>query len=109
MNIKCINKQVKDNRIYIKAFPGAKSTQLNQYVLPTLEEYSYEAAIINVGINGILRSKDSNDLNDLPESVIMIGKMCQNDNIGKIFISGTISSTRTNVDISNIKEKIHEL
>ena len=39
----------------------------------------------------------------------MIGKMCQNDNIGKIFISGTISSTRTNVDISNIKEKIHEL
>ena len=39
----------------------------------------------------------------------MVGKMCQNDNIGKIFISGTISSTQTNVDISNIKEKIHEL
>ena len=37
MNIKSINKQVKGGRIYTKAFPGAKSTQLNHYVLPTLE------------------------------------------------------------------------
>ena len=40
MNIKSINKQGKGGRIYIKAFPGAKSTQLKHYVLLTLEEYT---------------------------------------------------------------------
>ena len=49
MNIKNINKQVKGGLISIKAFPGAKLTQLNYYVLPTLEEYCYIAAIIHVG------------------------------------------------------------
>ena len=37
MNIKNINKQVKGGRIYIKAFPGVKSTQLNHYVSSTLD------------------------------------------------------------------------
>ena len=53
MNIKSINKQVKGGRIYIKAFAGAKSTELNHYVLATLEEYNYGAAILHVGINDI--------------------------------------------------------
>ena len=109
MNIRSINRQVKGDLIYIKAFSGAKSTQFNHYLLPTLEKYSYHAAIIHVGINDILRSKDSNDSNDLPENVIKVGKICQNHNIGKIFISGIIPSKRTNVDISNTKKKVHEL
>ena len=29
------NKQVKGGRIYIKVFPGAKSTELSHYLLPT--------------------------------------------------------------------------
>ena len=109
MNIKGINKQVKGCRIYIKTFPGAKSNQLNHYELPTLEKYSYDAAIIHVGINGILRSKDPNDLNDLPENVIKVGKICRNHNIGKIFMSGITPSTRANVDTSNINKKLREL
>ena len=62
---------------------------------------------MHVGINDISRSKDPNDLNDLPENVV--GKICQNYNIGKIFILGITPSTRTNVDISNIIKKIREL
>ena len=89
MNIKSMNKQVKGGRrIYIKAFPGAVSSQLIHYFLPTLEEHSYDAASIHVIINDILRSKDPNDLDDLPDNVIKVGKICQNHNIGKIFISG---------------------
>ena len=99
--------QVKGGRIYIKAFPGAKSTQLNHYVLPTLEEYSYDAAIIHVGINDILKSKDLNDLNDFRECYK--GWICQNHNIGKIYMSGITPSTRTNVDMSNINKKIRDL
>ena len=56
MNIKEINRQIHGDRIHMKAFTGAKSTQLNHYVTLSLKEYSYDAAIIHVGINDILRS-----------------------------------------------------
>ena len=56
MNIKEINRQIQGDRIHVKSFPGAKSTQLNHYVTPTIEKYRYDAVIINVGINDILRS-----------------------------------------------------
>ena len=105
MNIENIKKQIKSGCIYIKAFPEAKPTQLNYQVLPKLEKYSYDAAIINVRINDKLRSKNSNDLNGLPENIIKVGKICQNHNIGKIFISGIIPSTLTNVDICDINKK----
>ena len=85
MNIKEINRQIQGGRIHVKAFHGAKSTQLNHYVTPTLEEYSYDAAIIHVGINDILRSKDD-ELHKLPENIIKVGNTCQKYNIGKIYI-----------------------
>ena len=55
MNIKEISRQIQGGRIHVRAFPGAKSTQLNYYVAPTLEEYSNDAAIIHVDINDILK------------------------------------------------------
>ena len=96
MNIRSINKHVKGGRIYIKAFPGAKSTHLNHFS-------------IHVGINDTLRSKSSNNLNDLTENGKKVGKICHNHSIGKIFISEMIPSKPTNVDISNINKIIHEL
>ena len=75
MNIKEINRQIRGCRIHVKAFPGAKSTQLNHYVTPTLEEY--DAAIIHVGINDILRSKHYDELDKLPGNIIKVGNTCQ--------------------------------
>ena len=46
-----INRQIQCDKIYVKAFPWAKSRQLNHYVTLTLEEYSYDAAIIDVDNN----------------------------------------------------------
>ena len=63
-----------DNRHHIKAFPGAKSTQRNHYVTPTLEEYSYDAAIINAGINHILRSKHYDEIDKLSRNIIKVAK-----------------------------------
>ena len=54
MNSTETNRQIQGGRIHVKAFSGAKSTQRNHYVTPTLQEYSYDAAIIHVGINDIL-------------------------------------------------------
>ena len=47
----------------------------DHYILLTLEKYTYDTTIMHVEINDILRSKDSNDLNDLQENVIKFGKI----------------------------------
>ena len=103
-----INRQIQGGRIHVKAFPEAKSTQLNHYVTPTLEEYSYDAAIIHVGINDILRSKHD-ELHKLPENIIKVGNTCQKYNIGKIYISAILPSTRTNINIYDINQKLRDL
>ena len=51
------NSQIHGGKVYLKGFPGAKADELNHNVEPNLEEYEYDAAIILVGINDILRSK----------------------------------------------------
>ena len=45
--------------------------QLNHYVTQTLEEYSYDAAIVHFGINDILRSKHYDELDKLPGNIII--------------------------------------
>ena len=90
-------------------FPGAKASQLNHYIKPTLEEYKYDCAIIHVGINDILRNKNDTDLNNLPDSILEIANTCQNYNIGKIFISALLPSKRTKVNISQINETLKHL
>ena len=44
-------------RIHLKAFFDARAPHLNHYLMPSLEEYEYDCAIIQVGISGILRMK----------------------------------------------------
>ena len=91
MNFKEINRQIQGDRIHVKAFPGAKSTQLTHYVTPTLEEYSYDAAIIHAGINHILRYKHYGELDKLPRSITKVAFTFQKYSIGKIFISVLLS------------------
>ena len=48
--------RIKGGKIHLKSFPGAKASQLNNYIKPELEEYQYDCAIIHVGINDIIRN-----------------------------------------------------
>ena len=101
MKIKHLNSQVKDRIIHLKAFPGAKAYQLNHYIIPTLEEFDYDCAIIHVGINDILSSKDMSELNDLPEKTMQIGKTCQSYSIVKVYVSSILPSNRTSLILAN--------
>ena len=92
MKIKDINSRVKGGEIHLKSFPGAKASQLNHCIKPTLEEYEYDCAIIHVGINDILRNKNDTDLNNLLDGILEIANTCQNYNIDKIFISALLPS-----------------
>ena len=80
--MKHLNSQVKEGRTYLKAFPGAKTNQLNHYVVPMLEEFDYDCAIIHVDINDILRSKGMSELKNLPKKIMQTGTTCQRYNIG---------------------------
>ena len=63
--MKHLNSPVKERKIHLKAFPGAKANQLNHYVVLTLGEFDCDCAIIQVGINDILRSKDISESKNL--------------------------------------------
>ena len=99
IRMKDLNSRVKGRKIHLKSFPGAKASQMNHCVKPTLEEYKYDCAIIHVGINDILRNKNDTDMNNLPDSILEIANTCQNYNIGKIFISALPPSKRTKINI----------
>ena len=95
MRMKDINSRIKGGKTHLKSFPGAKASQLNHYIKPTLEEHKYDCAIIHSGINDIIRNKNDTDLNNLPDSILKIANTCQNYNIGKIFISALLPSTQS--------------
>ena len=57
--MKDLNIRVKGGKVHLKSFFGAKASQLNHYIKPTLEEYKFDCAIIHVGINDILRNKNN--------------------------------------------------
>ena len=116
MNIKEINRQIQ-----FKAFPRAKSTQLNHYVTPTLEKYSYDAAIVHVVINEIPRSEHYDEIDKLPGTIMKVGNTCQKYSIGKIFIYQQYFhqqeqilifltfKKKTNINIFDIDKKLRDL
>ena len=57
MRMKDLNSRAKGAKIHLKPFLGAKASQLNHYIKPTLEVYKYDCVIIHVGINAILQNK----------------------------------------------------
>ena len=88
MNIKETNRKILGGRIQVKAFPGAKSTQLNHYVTPTLEEYSCDAPIIHGGINDTLRSI-CDKLDKLSGNIIKVRNLSKVQHWKNIYISNT--------------------
>ena len=96
-------------KIHLISLPGAKASQLNHYIKPTLEEYKYDCVIIHVGISDIIQNKIDTDLNNLSDSILEIANTCQNYNIGKIFISALLPSKRNKVNITQINETLKHL
>ena len=81
--MKDFNAALRGGRVHLKYFPGSKAVQLNHHVKPTLQEYIYDAAIIDVGINDIRRCKNDEELKVLPNNIMKTEHTCQEYNIGK--------------------------
>ena len=109
LKMKQFNSHMHGGKVYLKGFPGAKADEPNPHVKPSLDEHKYDAAIIHVRINDILRSKGEKEVNDIPRKIMNTPETCRNYNIAKIFISSIIRCNRTAVDIDYINGKIKEL
>lgn len=86
-----INKRIGGNSKF-KYFPGASSKDLLHYIDSTLEEQSFNAAVIHVGTNDIINNPDA--INNVAENIRSIARKCKKYGINKIFISGLITTTR---------------
>ena len=110
LKMKQFNLHIHGGKVYLKAFPGAKIDQLNHHIKPSLGEYKYDAVMIHIGINNVLRSKTESEVNDISKKVIItITDNCRIYNIAKTFISSIIRCrSRTTVDIDYINGEISE-
>ena len=85
------NAAFRGETVHLKPFPSSKAAQLNHHVKPTLQQYTYDAATIHLGINYILRCKNNKELKELPKNKMKIAYACQEYNIGKIYISSIVT------------------
>ena len=91
------NNHLEEGIAHVKAFPGSKSQQLNHHSIPILQEYEYDGAIIHVGINDLIKNPNENkDATKIAKDVIDIALQFRNLNIGTVFISSIVYSTKVN-------------
>ena len=88
------NSFIKKGQVSLNSFPGAKARQSNHRTILLLEDNTYDAAAIHVGINDLLSKVKST--NDICKGIIYIGLRCRNNNIGMIFISSIAYISKVN-------------
>ena len=57
IRIRKFNHYITNATARLKTFPGAASKELTHYVVPTLQEESFNSALILIGINDILKDQ----------------------------------------------------
>ena len=95
---------------HLKAFPGSKSQQLNHHSIPILQGHKYDGAIIHVGMNNLIKNPNENkDAVKIVRNVMDIALQCRNHNIGTVFISNIVYSTKVNYELlCKVNDFLHE-
>ena len=88
---KDISKRLTDGKAFVRPFVGATANTLNYHISPTLSDNDELcAAVVQVGVNNILKSKRGNEKQDAAEiaaEIIDVGKSCTRSGIDNVFIS----------------------
>ena len=104
------NNHLLETIAHLKAFLGSKSQQLKHHSIPSLEERKYDGAIIHVGINDLIENPNKNkEATKIAMDVISIALQCRNHNIGTVFISSIVYSTKVNYELlCTVNNFLHE-
>ena len=99
----------KFNRYIIKAtgrlkrFPGATSKELTHYVVLTLQEESFNLALIHIGINDVLKDQSDLQCESLTRNILEISHKCKEHGIKDIIISPLVVTE--NIDLNLLARK----
>ena len=94
LRMKEFNKNLNGGIAHLKPFPGSKAKQMDHYDIPILKEHQYDAAVIHVGINDLLKSRTNINESKIAKDIIDIALPCRSHNIATIFISSIVYSTK---------------
>ena len=81
-----------------KSFPGATSKELSHYVVPTLQEGWFNSALINIGINGILKNQSGSQCESFTRNILEISHKCKEHGVEEIIISSIVATE--NIDLN---------
>ena len=101
-----LNKGLQSGRARFKHFPGATSKDLLYYIDRTLEDHSFEAVIIHIGVNDIISNRSSPDFDHVLKNIKNIVQKCRSYGTENIFISGLLKTTPF---IADVIGKVNEL
>lgn len=100
------NKYLTSGTAKFKSFPGATSKELLHYVEPTLEQYSFNTAIIHVGVNDII----NNTTDELSKNIERIAAKCTSFGITKIIISSIVFTRKTDpLNLTKINDSLKNM
>ena len=106
INRRKFDNSFKNNRSFLKSFPGAKVEELQHYVTPHLETQKPDISVIHVGGNNI-NYKNLEDINvdDISENIANVGKKCASFS-STVFISSIL--VKKNVRVSAVIRRVNE-
>ena len=88
------NRNIISARARFKHFPFAISKDLLCYVDATLQDATYDAAIIHVGVNDILNKQSHNQTTQLTCSLRKISARCKSYGLKHVFVSSLLYTSK---------------
>ena len=99
------NKHINRGSAKFKIFPGLKSNELLHYIEPTLQEETYDAAIIHVGVNDMINGNQEK-IDALIQNLQNLANKCVSYGVKKVFISVITFTKRID---QNTLDKVNDL
>ena len=94
----------------LKYFPVATSKDLLHFTDKTLENHSFEIAIIHIIVQDIISNRKSPDFDRVLKYIKNVVQKCRSYGIKNIFISGLLQTTRITADvIGKVNELIRDI
>ena len=84
------NRYITNATATLKRFPGATSKELTHYMVPTLQEESFNSALIHIGINDIFKDQSDLQCESLTRNILEISHKCKEHGIEEIIISSLV-------------------
>ena len=86
IRIREFNRYINNATARLKSFPEATSKELAHYVVPSLQEESFNSALIHIGINDILKDQSGSQCESLTRNILEISQKCKEHGIEEVII-----------------------